>query len=103
MPVTLATVAAASGEEIVPFDAFRAYKPLFRALTQARSKFGGKRAALVDGDERVLTYDDVVRASLALGHALKAGTHAGEAVGVMLPSGAGAVIAFFAVSAYGRV
>jgi acyl-[acyl-carrier-protein]-phospholipid O-acyltransferase/long-chain-fatty-acid--[acyl-carrier-protein] ligase len=101
--VTLATVAAASGEEIVPFDAFQAYKPLFRALTQARRKFGGKRAALVDGDERVLTYDDIVRAALALGHALKAGTHAGEAVGVMLPSGAAAVIAFFAVSAYGRV
>jgi acyl-[acyl-carrier-protein]-phospholipid O-acyltransferase/long-chain-fatty-acid--[acyl-carrier-protein] ligase len=101
--VTLATVAAASGEEIVPFDVFRAHKPVFRALAQARSKFGGKRAALVDGDERVLTYDDIVRASLALGHALKAGTHAGEAVGVMLPSGAGAVIAFFAVSAYGRV
>jgi acyl-[acyl-carrier-protein]-phospholipid O-acyltransferase/long-chain-fatty-acid--[acyl-carrier-protein] ligase len=101
--VTLATVAAASGEEIVPFDVFRAHKPVFRALTQARSKFGGKRAAIVDGDERVLTYDDIVRASLALGHALKAGTHAGESVGIMLPSGAGAVIAFFAVSAYGRV
>jgi acyl-[acyl-carrier-protein]-phospholipid O-acyltransferase/long-chain-fatty-acid--[acyl-carrier-protein] ligase len=101
--VSLATVAAASGEEIVPFDVDRAYKPVFRALTQARSKFGGKRAALVDGDERVLTYDEIVRASLALGHALKAGTRAGEAVGVMLPSGAGAVIAFFAVSAYGRV
>ncbi len=101
--MSLATVAAASGEEIVPFDVDRAYKPVFRALTQARSKFGGKRAALVDGDERVLTYDEIVRASLALGHALKAGTRAGEAVGVMLPSGAGAVIAFFAVSAYGRV
>jgi len=101
--VSLATVAAASGEEIVPFDVDRAYKPVFRALTQARSRFGGKRAALVDGDERVLTYDEIVRASLALGHALKAGTRAGEAVGVMLPSGAGAVIAFFAVSAYGRV
>ncbi len=101
--MSLATVAAASGEEIVPFDVDRAYKPVFRALTQARSRFGGKRAALVDGDERVLTYDEIVRASLALGHALKAGTRAGEAVGVMLPSGAGAVIAFFAVSAYGRV
>jgi acyl-[acyl-carrier-protein]-phospholipid O-acyltransferase/long-chain-fatty-acid--[acyl-carrier-protein] ligase len=101
--VSLATVAAASGEEIVPFEVDRAYKPVFRALTQARSKFGGKRAALIDGDERVLTYDEIVRASLALGHALKAGTRAGEAVGVMLPSGAGAVIAFFAVSAYGRV
>jgi acyl-[acyl-carrier-protein]-phospholipid O-acyltransferase / long-chain-fatty-acid--[acyl-carrier-protein] ligase len=101
--LSLATVAAASGEEIVPFDVYHAQKPVFRALTQARSKFGGKKAALVDGDERVFTYDEIVRAALALGHALKAGTKAGESVGVMLPSGAGAVIAFFAVSAYGRI
>ncbi len=101
--MSLATVAAASGEEIVPFDADRAQQPVFHALADARAKFGGKRAAIVDGDERVLNYDDIVRASLALGHALRKGTRAGESVGIMLPSGAGAVIAFFAVSAYGRV
>ena len=101
--MTLATVAAASGEEIVPFDVVRAHKPVFQALVEARSAYGGARPAIVDGDERVLTYDDLVRASFALGHALKKGTHPDEAVGIMLPSGAGAVIAFFAVSAYGRV
>ncbi|HEX3673236.1 MAG TPA: AMP-binding protein [Rhizomicrobium sp.] len=101
--MTLATVAAASGEEIVPFDVFRAQQPVFRALVGARNTFGGAKEVIVDGDERVLTYDEVVRAALALGHALKKGTRPGEAVGIMLPSGAGAVIAFFAVSAYGRV
>lgn len=101
--MTLATVAAASGEEIVPFDVYRAHKPVFHALVEAKSKFGGAKAAIVDGDERVLSYDEVVLASLALGHALKKGTRPGEAVGIMLPSGAGAVIAFFAVSAFGRV
>ena len=101
--MTLATVAAASGEEIVPFDVTRAEQPVFHALMGARSQYGGARPAIVDGDERVLTYDEIVRASLALGHALKRGTRSGEAVGIMLPSGAGAVIAFFAVSAYGRV
>jgi len=101
--VTLATLAAASGEEIVPFDIYRAQKPVFAALAEARSRFGGKRAALIDGDERVLTYDEIVRAALALGSALKKGTRHGESVGIMLPAGAGAVIAFFAVSAYGRV
>jgi acyl-[acyl-carrier-protein]-phospholipid O-acyltransferase/long-chain-fatty-acid--[acyl-carrier-protein] ligase len=100
--LTVATVAAASGEDIVPFDMALAQKPVFQALVDARSKFGGSRAALVDGDERVLTYDEIVRASLALGHALKKGTHPGEAVGIMLPTGAGSVIAFFAVSAFGR-
>lgn len=101
--MTLATVAAASGEDIVPFDVTRAHKPVFDALVDARNKFGGKRAAIVDGDERVLSYDEIIRASLALGNALKKGTAPGETVGIMLPSGAGAVVAFFAVSAFGRV
>lgn len=101
--MSLATVAAASGEEIVPFDVTRAHKPVFSALMEARATFGGNRAAIVDGDERVLSYDEIVRASLALGHALKKGTKPGETVGVMLPSGAAAVIAFFGISAYGRV
>lgn len=101
--MTLASVAAASGEEITPFDVYRADKPIFHAFAEARAKFGGKRAAIVDVDERVLNYDDVLRAALALGHALKKGTHRGDHVGVMLPTGAGATIAFLALSAYGRV
>jgi acyl-[acyl-carrier-protein]-phospholipid O-acyltransferase/long-chain-fatty-acid--[acyl-carrier-protein] ligase len=101
--MSLATIAAASGEEIVPFDLPRAQKPLFQALMEARGRFGGKRIALVDGDERQLSYDEIVRATLALGNALRKGTRAGEAVGIMLPTGAGSVIAFFAVSAYGRI
>ena len=101
--LSLATIAAASGEEIVPFDVLRAQKPVFRALMEARAEHGGAKPAIVDGDERVLTYDEIVRASLALGHALKKGTRPGESVGILLPTGAGAVIAFLAVSAYGRV
>ncbi|MGZ5998390.1 MAG: AMP-binding protein [Rhizomicrobium sp.] len=101
--MTVASIAAASGEETVPFDISRSEQPVFRALIDARSRYGADRAALVDGDERVLTYEDIVRAALALGHALKRGTKAGESVGIMLPTGAGSVIAFFAVSAYGRV
>jgi acyl-[acyl-carrier-protein]-phospholipid O-acyltransferase/long-chain-fatty-acid--[acyl-carrier-protein] ligase len=101
--VTVASIAAASGEETVPFDINRSEQPVFHALIDARSRYGSDRAALVDGDERVLTYEEIVRASLALGHALKRGTKAGECVGIMLPTGAASVIAFFAVSAYGRV
>src|ERR1051326_8465528 len=101
--MSLATVAAASGEEIVPFDATRADKSIFEALTDARAQYGGKKVAIVDGDERVLSYDDIVRASLALGHALKKGTRPNEALGVMLPTSAGAVVTFFAICAYGRV
>jgi acyl-[acyl-carrier-protein]-phospholipid O-acyltransferase/long-chain-fatty-acid--[acyl-carrier-protein] ligase len=101
--VTLATLAAASGEEIVPFDISRTRKTLFAALAEARKTYGGKRIAVVDGDERTITYDELIRAALALGSALKKGTRAGDSVGIMLPTGAAAVIAFFAVSAYGRV
>lgn len=101
--MTLATLAAASGEEIVPFDIGQARKTLFAALVGARRKFGGKYIAMVDGDERAVTYDELIRAALALGSALKRGTRPGESVGIMLPTGAAAVIAFFAVSAYGRV
>ncbi|MBV9063616.1 MAG: AMP-binding protein, partial [Alphaproteobacteria bacterium] len=101
--MSLATVAAASGEEIVPFDITRAEKSIFDALIGARAQYGGKRVAIVDGDERVFSYDDLVRMSLALGHALKKGTRPGEAVGVMLPTSAGAVLTFFAIGAFGRV
>lgn len=101
--LTIANVAAASGEEALGFDRDRVEKPVFHALLEARARFGGQRPILVDGDERVLVYDEVVRAALALGHALRRGSHPGEAVGVMLPTGAAAIIAFFALSAFGRV
>jgi acyl-[acyl-carrier-protein]-phospholipid O-acyltransferase/long-chain-fatty-acid--[acyl-carrier-protein] ligase len=101
--VSLATFAAAPGYAVLPFELDRAKKPVFRALLDARNRFGGSKVAVVDGDERAFTYDEIVRASFGLGHALKKGTKPGEAVAIMLPSGAAAVIAFFAISAYGRV
>ena len=87
----------------VPFDLAAARKPLFHALLEARETFGGATDALVDGDGRVLCYDEIIRAAFVLGDALKKGARAGEHVGVMLPTGMGATIAFFALSAYGLV
>lgn len=81
----------------------RAKTDLFSALLKAKSQFGGKREILVDGDGRVLTYNEIVQASFALGNALKKLTDKGEHVGLMLPTGAGAVIGFYALEAYGRV
>ena len=74
-----------------------------RRLIDARLEFGGDTVALIDGDERALSYDDILRASFALGSAFKPGTRAGECVGVMLPTGAAAAITFFALSAFGRI
>ena len=76
---------------------------LFSGLLRARKQFGASKTALIDGDERKLTYNDLVRAAFALGAALKKGTKAGETIGIMLPTGAAAIIAFYAVLAYGRV
>ena len=87
----------------VPFKENRTQIDLFSALLRASSDHGSKKVALVDGDERELTYTDIIRASFALGSALKKGTKAGETVAIMLPTGAGAVIAFYAILAYGRV
>jgi acyl-[acyl-carrier-protein]-phospholipid O-acyltransferase / long-chain-fatty-acid--[acyl-carrier-protein] ligase len=97
------TVAAVSGEDMYPFNLHHAQKPVFQALVDARARYGGSRPAVVDGDETVATYDTLVMASLALGNALRKGTSVGESVGVMLPTSLGTVIAFFALSAFGRV
>lgn len=87
----------------VPFDIRHAEKNVMTALVQARNIYGGKRQIIVDGDERVLSYDDILKAAFALGSALRKNTKKGEAVGVLLPTGVGAVIGFFALHAYGRV
>lgn len=81
----------------------RARTDVFSALIRASREFGAGKVILVDGDERELTYKDIIKGAFALGSALKKGTKKGDAVAIMLPSGAGAVIAFYAVSAYGRV
>src|ERR1700744_1993538 len=87
----------------IPFDQRAVHGSVFQALLDARAEFGGGTPALVDGDGRVLSYDEIVRASFALGHALKQGTHRDEKIGILLPTGLGAAITFLAVSAYGRV
>jgi acyl-[acyl-carrier-protein]-phospholipid O-acyltransferase/long-chain-fatty-acid--[acyl-carrier-protein] ligase len=87
----------------VPFDIRHAEKNVMTALVQARNIYGGKRPIIVDGDERVMSYDDILKASFALGSALRKYAKKGEAVGVLLPTGVGAVIGFFALHAYGRV
>jgi acyl-[acyl-carrier-protein]-phospholipid O-acyltransferase/long-chain-fatty-acid--[acyl-carrier-protein] ligase len=87
----------------IPFNPEQTGGSVFQALLDARSEYGGGTPILVDGDGRVLTYDEIIRAAFALGHALKQGTHREEKVGILLPTGMGAAIGFLAISAYGRV
>jgi acyl-[acyl-carrier-protein]-phospholipid O-acyltransferase/long-chain-fatty-acid--[acyl-carrier-protein] ligase len=86
------------------FHVTNARRGVFQALLDARREYGGSKVAIHDAnDDRKLTYDEIVRAAFALGAGLKPLAKAREAVGVMLPTGAGAVIAFLALNAYGRV
>lgn len=87
----------------IPFQEKRTHIDLFSALLRAKKEFGGSKKAIIDGDERALTYNDIIRFSFALGSALKKGTKPGETVGIMLPTGVGAVLAFYAVLAFARV
>jgi len=102
-PLVAATLSTVLGKELPPDNLRNARKTLFQALLEVRARVGGNRPAIVDGDGTVATYDKLVMASLALGHALRKGTAAGEAVGIMLPTCLGATVAFFALSAFGRI
>lgn len=86
----------------IPFSLKNTRTDIFSAALNARRKFGGSKVAIVDGDEREVTYTEIIRGSFALGSALRRMTDRNEAVGVMLPTGAGAVVAFMSVLAAGR-
>lgn len=88
---------------IVPFDAGRARLTLFDALLRARAAKGGATPILEDQDRNVLTYDGIVRAAFALGAKLAKLTAPKERVGVLLPTGVGCTVTFFALHAFGRV
>lgn len=87
----------------IAFDPKRTKIDIFSSILRAKKEFGGSKIAIVDGDERELSYNEIVRASFALGSAIKKMTSKGDAIGIMLPTGAGAVIAFLSVLAAGRV
>ena len=91
-------IAAPEGAEI----ARRANRNLFSALLRARLKNGGGTIVLIDADGRELSYVDMIRAAFALGRPIANQTRRAETVGILLPSGAGAAAAFFALQAYGR-
>lgn len=87
----------------VPFELKRTKTDLFSALLRARKEHGGSSTAVVDGDGTKFDYTTIARGAFALGGALKKHTSKGENVGVLLPTGIGAVLTFYALAAYGRV
>ena len=85
------------------YDPRLGQRSVFDALLDARAAYGAKKQILEDIDRKPLTYDDLVRASFALGRRIAGMTSRGEHVGVLLPSSVGVAVTFFALHAFGRV
>ncbi|WP_395648297.1 AMP-binding protein [Terricaulis sp.] len=85
-----------------PFELARTRVTLFEALLRARDLKGGKFQILEDHDRKPLSYDDIVRAAFALGGKLDTLIKKSETAGILLPTGVGCTVTFFALHAIGR-
>jgi len=81
----------------------RSRRTIFDAYLASARKNGASATALTDGDGKEFTFKELTRAAFALGGAIARKTKPKERVGVLLPTGAGAMIAFFALLSRGRV
>ncbi|MGF1542956.1 MAG: AMP-binding protein [Parvularculaceae bacterium] len=81
----------------------RARRSIYRAFLDAAQRKGLKTKAVIDGDGRIFSYGEIVRAATALGGPIARLTAPGEKVGVLLPTGAGVVISILALGSRGRV
>ena len=63
---------------------------------------GAKTKILTDGDGRELSYGEIRQAAFALSEPIGRATQGQDAVGILLPTGAGAVIAMLALHMAGR-
>lgn len=73
------------------------------AILRAGKHFGSNTVAIIDGDGTEITHKTISRGAFALGSALGRKFDKRETVGIMLPTGAGSIIAFCAVLASGRI
>ena len=78
-------------------------RTLFEALLDTRRKSGGGFCIIDGPDKRPLSLDQLVLASMVIGRPLAKATRQGERVGVLLPNVGGVAVAFFALTAFGRV
>ncbi len=81
----------------------RSRRAIFQAYLESARKNGAKTVAVTDGDGKDFTFQDITRASFALGGAIGRMTEKKERVGILLPTGAGAIISLFALLSRGRV
>ncbi len=76
---------------------------LYQALLKAGTVNGPESVIAEDVARKPMKFKTLVRSSLGLGRALAVITRKGENVGLMLPNSLGALVAFFALQAFGRV
>lgn len=81
----------------------RIQRNLFEAFLDACKTQGLKTPIITDGDDRKFTYGELLRAALALSSPLRKRTNTSDNIGILLPTGAGAVIALLSIHAAGRV
>ena len=99
-------VAAQALQDVMVDAAFGAQPldcTLFAALLDAGDRHGWRRRVLQDADHQESDYRRLLVGACILGRALAADTAPGEHVGVLLPNAVGAVVAFMALQAFGRV
>lgn len=77
-------------------------RTLYEVLLDARDTRGGG-AIVLAGDGGPMSYDQLLAATKRVGRVLKARSEPGEAVGLMLPDVAGAIVPFFALQGLGRI
>ena len=81
----------------------RIERHLFKAFVEAGRAHGKSKIIVTDGDGKTFTYADILRAAFALSAPLKKAARPNEAVGVLLPTGVGAVITLFSLHAAGCI
>jgi acyl-[acyl-carrier-protein]-phospholipid O-acyltransferase/long-chain-fatty-acid--[acyl-carrier-protein] ligase len=95
--------AATYGEDAARRVERRSRRSIFHAFLDAARKHGGAKTIVIDGDGKKFTYQDLTRAAFALSGPIARMTTKGEKVGILLPTGAGILIAILAVIASGRI
>lgn len=81
----------------------RSRRSIFQAYLESARRMGGKTLAVIDGDGKKFTYQEITRAAFALSGPIARQSGKREKVGVFLPTGAGILIAFLAILAGGRI
>ncbi len=79
------------------------HQTLYSALMKARYVNGDTAAIAEDVERQPMSFKKLISGSIILGRKINDFTGKGENVGLMLPNSCGAIIAFFALQAFGRV